>query len=76
MVEEDNLKKHRNNQLIRCSCGNILAGYDESGLNVKKKGRVAIISSHSTEVMLICERCGQKMDFVLDEHGIHWNTRD
>lgn len=67
---------HRNNQLNRCHCGNILAGYDESGLNVTRKGRVAIISSHSAEVTLICEHCGQKMGFVLDENGLHWNTRD
>lgn len=75
-MEEDNLKKHESNQLIRCPCGNILAGYDESGLNVTKKGRVAIFSSRSAKVMLLCERCGQKMGFVLDENGIHWNTQD
>lgn len=68
--------EQRRNQLIRCSCGNILAGYDESGLNVTKKGRVAIFSSRSAEITLICEHCGQKIGFVLDKHGLHWNTQD
>lgn len=70
------MKKHEDNQLVRCPCGNVLAGYDGTDLNVTKKGRVAIFSSHSAEITLVCEHCGQKMGFVLDEHGLHWNVRN
>lgn len=58
--------------LIRCSCGNVLAGYSmEGSMNITKKGRTAVISSSHAEVSVKCERCGNWTIIKLDNKDVY-----
>ena len=60
------MKKHENNQLVRCHCGNILAGYDGHNLTIRKKGRSVTVASSQAKIEIICEDCGRGIDVLLD----------
>ncbi len=62
---------HRNNQLIRCHCGNILAGYDGHNLTIRKKGRSVAVASSQANIEITCEDCGCRIDVLLDGQAIH-----
>lgn len=62
---------HRNNQLIRCHCGNILAGYDGHNLTIRKKGRTVAVASSQANIEITCEDCGCRIDVLLDGQAIH-----
>ena len=70
-VEEDNLKKYIRNQLIRCPCGNILAGYDGHNLTIRKKGRSVAVASCQANIEITCEDCGCRIDVLLDGQADH-----
>ncbi len=58
--------------LIRCSCGNVLAGYSmEGSMNITKKGRTAVVSSSHAEVSIKCERCGNWTVIKLDNKSFY-----
>lgn len=60
------MKKHESNQLLRCPCGNILAGYDGDTLTIRKKGRSVAVESCQATIKITCEDCGQAIDVLLD----------
>ena len=62
---------HRNNQLIRCPCGNILAGYDGRSLTIRKKGRSVAVASSRANVEITCEDCQRTVNVLLDEQAVH-----
>ena len=61
----------RNNQLIRCHCGNILAGHDGHNLTIRKKGRSVAVASSQANIKITCEDCGRRIDVLLDGQAIH-----
>ena len=61
----------RNNQFIRCHCGNILAGYDGHNLTIRKKGRSVAVASSQANIKITCEDCGRRIDVLLDGQAIH-----
>lgn len=65
------MKKHKNNQLIRCPCGNILAGYDGNTVTIRKKGRSVAVASSQANIKITCEDCGRRIDVLLDGQAIH-----
>lgn len=58
--------EQRKNQLLRCPCGNILAGYDGRSLTIRKKGRSVAVASGRANVEITCEDCGRRIDVLLD----------
>lgn len=63
---EISVREHRSNQLIRCPCGNILAGYDGHDLTIRKKGRSVTVASCQATIKITCEDCGRAIDVLLD----------
>lgn len=61
----------KSNQLIRCPCGNILAGYDGDTLTIRKKGRSVAVESCQANIEITCEDCGCKIDVLLDGQAVH-----
>ena len=61
----------KSNQLIRCPCGNILAGYDGDTLTIRKKGRSVAVASCQANIKITCEDCGRRIDVLLDGQTIH-----
>ena len=61
----------RNNQFIRCHCGNILAGYDGHNLTIRKKGRSVAVASCQANIEITCEDCGCRIDVLLDGQAVH-----
>lgn len=60
------MRNYKNNQLIRCPCGNILAGYDGRNLTIRRKGRSAVVASCQATIKITCEDCGRAIDVLLD----------
>lgn len=60
------MRNYKNSQLIRCPCGNILAGYDGNTLTIRKKGRSAAVASSQADIKITCEDCGRTIDVLLD----------
>lgn len=56
--------------LIRCRCGNIIAGYDGNVLTISRKGRIAAIRSEQADVTVMCEKCGRTTRILLDGANI------
>ena len=65
------MRNYKNNQLIRCPCGNILAGYDGRNLTIRKKGRSVAVESCQANIKITCEDCGRRIDVLLDGQAIH-----
>lgn len=63
--------EQRKNQLLRCPCGNILAGYDGRSLTIRKKGRSVAVASSQANIEITCEDCGCRIDVLLDLSLIH-----
>ena len=63
--------EQRKNQLLRCPCGNILAGYDGRNLTIRKKGRAIAVESCQATIKITCEDCGRAIDALLDEQAVH-----
>ena len=64
--------EQRKNQLHRCPCGNILAGYDGHNLTIRKKGRSVAVASSQANIKITCEDCGRRIDVCLmDRPSIH-----
>ena len=64
--------EQRKNQLLRCPCGNILAGYDGHNLTIRKKGRSVAVASCQANIEITCEDCGCRIDVLLDgQASIH-----
>ena len=61
----------KSNQLIRCPCGNILAGYDGNTVTIRKKGRAVAVASSQVNIKITCEDCGRRIDVLLDGQAIH-----
>lgn len=60
------MRNYKNSQLIRCPCGNILAGYDGNTLTIRKKGRSVAVASCQATIKITCEDCGRAIDVLLD----------
>lgn len=46
--------------LIRCPKGHILGAYRENGrIEIRHKGRTAVVSSQNATVEITCEQCGK-----------------
>ena len=60
------MRNYKNNQLVRCPCGNILAGYDGHNLTIRKKGRSVAVASSQANIKITCEDCGRRIDVLLD----------
>lgn len=65
------MRNYKNNQLIRCPCGNILAGYDGHNLTIRKKGRSVAVESCQANIEITCEDCGRRIDVLLDGQAVH-----
>lgn len=65
------MRNYKNIQLIRCHCGNILAGYDGRNLTIRKKGRSVAVESCQANIKITCEDCGQAITVLLDEQAVH-----
>lgn len=63
--------EQRKNQLLRCPCGNILAGYDGRSLTIRKKGRSVAVASCQATIKITCEDCGRAIRVLLDEQAVH-----
>ena len=61
----------KSNQLIRCPCGNTLAGYDGDTLTIRKKGRSVAVESCQANIEITCEDCGRRIDVLLDGQAVH-----
>lgn len=57
--------------LIRCRCGNILAGYEGHLLTVSRKGRVVTLSANNADMTVMCEKCGRTMKILIDGANIY-----
>lgn len=65
------MKNCNSNQLIRCLCGNILAGYDGRNLTIRKKGRSVAVASSRANIEITCEDCGRAITVLLDGQAVH-----
>lgn len=65
------MRNYKNNQLVRCICENILAGYDGHNLTIRKKGRSVAVASCHANIEITCEDCGRRIDVLLDGQAIH-----
>lgn len=65
------MRNYKNNQLVRCICGNILAGYDGRSLTIRKKGRSVAVVSCQANIEITCEDCGCRIDVLLDGQADH-----
>ena len=63
--------EQRKNLLLRCPCGNILAGYDGRSLTIRKKGRSVAVASSQANIEITCEDCVCRFDVLLDGQAIH-----
>lgn len=57
--------------LIRCRCGNIIAGYEGQLLTVSRKGRVVTFSANNAEATVMCEKCGRTTRILMDGANIY-----
>ena len=65
------MRNYKNNQLVRCICGNILAGYDGRSLTIRKKGRSVAVASSQANIKITCEDCGCRTFCLMDRPSIH-----
>ena len=68
------MRNYKNNQLIRCPCGNILAGYDGHNLTIRKKGRAIAVASSQAKIEITCEDCQRTVNVLLDGRADHLCT--
>ena len=62
--------------LIRCRCGNIIAGYEGYLLTVSRKGRVVTFSANNADITVMCEKCGRTTRILIDGANIYHVEED
>lgn len=62
--------------LIRCRCGNIIAGYEGYLLTVSRKGRVVTFSANNADITVMCEKCGRTTRILIDGANIYHTEED
>lgn len=62
--------------LIRCRCGNIIAGYEGYRLTVSRKGRVVTFSANNADITVMCEKCGRTTRILIDGANIYHTEED
>jgi hypothetical protein len=61
------VKQERQSTLIRCPHGHILGVCWENGtVEIRHKGRTAVINSPNANVQITCEQCGKMVTVYLD----------
>lgn len=65
-------EKYIRNQLIRCPCGNILAGYDGHNLTIRKKGRSVAVASSQANIKSPARTAGaESTSYLMGRPSIH-----
>lgn len=62
--------------LIRCQCGNVLAGYDGNILTISRKGRNVTFRSECADVTVMCEKCGRTTKILVNKPYAYYTEGD